>query len=86
MPGRYFAGDGAVRDKDGDIQILGRTDGECIRHSTLGFSVPLSLLLQLLHAASAPSLPVHARHQLVRVSNSLHLTLVFLSAVTVQTC
>lgn len=26
MPGRYFTGDGAVRDKDGDIQILGRTD------------------------------------------------------------
>jgi hypothetical protein len=23
----YFTGDGAVRDKDGDIQILGRTDG-----------------------------------------------------------
>ena len=29
MPGRYFTGDGAVRDKDGDIQILGRTDGAC---------------------------------------------------------
>jgi acetyl-CoA synthetase len=27
MPGRYFTGDGAVRDHDGDIQILGRTDG-----------------------------------------------------------
>jgi acetyl-CoA synthetase len=26
MPGRYFTGDGAVRDSDGDIQILGRTD------------------------------------------------------------
>ena len=26
MPGRYFTGDGAVRDRDGDIQILGRTD------------------------------------------------------------
>ena len=23
MPGRYFTGDGAVRDADGDIQILG---------------------------------------------------------------
>lgn len=27
MPGRYFTGDGAVIDEDGDIQILGRTDG-----------------------------------------------------------
>lgn len=26
MPGRYFTGDGAVRDKDGDIQITGRVD------------------------------------------------------------
>jgi acetyl-CoA synthetase len=26
MPGRYFTGDGAVRDADGDIQIIGRTD------------------------------------------------------------
>jgi hypothetical protein len=28
MPGRYFTGDGAVKDADGDICILGRTDGE----------------------------------------------------------
>ncbi len=28
MPGRYFTGDGAVRDRDGDIQITGRVDGE----------------------------------------------------------
>ena len=26
LPGRYFTGDGAVRDRDGDIAILGRTD------------------------------------------------------------
>jgi len=26
VPGTYYAGDGAVRDGDGDIQILGRTD------------------------------------------------------------
>jgi acetyl-CoA synthetase len=26
MKGRYFTGDGAVRDADGDIAILGRTD------------------------------------------------------------
>jgi acetyl-CoA synthetase len=40
MPGRYFTGDGAVRDRDGDIQITGRVDGESCARAERGKSGP----------------------------------------------
>ena len=45
MPGRYFTGDGAVKDRDGDIQILGRTDGKS--------SVDISNFRNILHTVIA---------------------------------